>query len=67
MPMTRRDLLLGAAATGAFAALPARAEGPVLTADGLYNEPWFLDSFLDLATIWKTPTRRASVSPSCGS
>jgi thioredoxin-related protein len=49
MPMTRRDLLLGAAATTAFAALPARAEGPVLTADGLYKEPWFLDSFLNLA------------------
>ena len=49
MPMTRRDLLLGAAATGAFAALPARAEGPVLTADGIYKEPWFLDSFLNLS------------------
>jgi thioredoxin-related protein len=49
MPMTRRNLLLGAAATSAFAALPARAEGPVLTADGLYKEPWFLDSFLNLA------------------
>ncbi len=49
MPMTRRSLLLGAAAAGAFAGLPARAEGPVLTADGLYKEPWFLDSFLNLA------------------
>ena len=49
MPMSRRDLLIGAAAAGAFAALPARAEGPVLTADGIYKEPWFLDSFLNLA------------------
>jgi thioredoxin-related protein len=48
MSMTRRELLLGAAATAAFAALPARAEGPALTTDGLYKEPWFLDSFLNL-------------------
>ncbi len=49
MPMTRRSLLLGAAASGAFAALPARAEGPTLTGDGLYRESWFLQSFLNLA------------------
>jgi thioredoxin-related protein len=49
MSMNRRNLLLGAAAAGVFAVLPARAEGPVLTADGLYKEPWFLDSFLNLA------------------
>jgi thioredoxin-related protein len=41
--------VLGAAASGVLAALPAQAEGPVLTADGLYKEPWFLDSFLNLA------------------
>ena len=46
MPMTRRGLLFGAAAV---AISPARAEGPVLTADGLYKEPWFLESFLNLA------------------
>jgi len=49
MPITRRGLLLGAAASGAVAISPARAEGPVLTADGLYKEPWFLESFLNLA------------------
>ncbi len=48
MAMTRRDLLLGAAAASALAIPPARAEGPVLTADGLYKEPWFLESFLNL-------------------
>jgi len=48
MELTRRNLLVGAAASGAFAALPARAEGPTLTADGLYREPWFLQSFLNL-------------------
>jgi thioredoxin-related protein len=49
MPITRRGLLLGAAASGAVAISLARAEGPVLTADGLYKEPWFLESFLNLA------------------
>lgn len=48
MQMTRRGLLLGAVASGAFAVSPARAEEPVLTADGLYKEPWFLESFLNL-------------------
>ena len=49
MMLTRRTLLTGAvAATGAMALAPARAE-PILTDDGLYKEPWFLESFLDLA------------------
>jgi thioredoxin-related protein len=48
MQITRRNLMLGAAATGALAATTARAE-PTLTADGLYREPWFLESFLNLA------------------
>jgi thioredoxin-related protein len=50
MAMTRRGLLLAAAASGAGAvALPrAYAEEPQLTAEGLIAEPWFLESFLDL-------------------
>jgi thioredoxin-related protein len=51
---TRRDLLLGVgSATGAALAArvlrpsPAFAD-PVLNDDGLYSEPWFLESFLDL-------------------
>src|SRR6185503_10375109 len=49
MMLTRRTLLTGAvAASGALALAPARAE-PILTDDGLYKEPWFLESFLDLA------------------
>jgi len=49
MMLTRRTLLTGAvAASGAMALAPARAE-PILTDDGLYKEPWFLESFLDLA------------------
>ena len=35
-------------------ALPARAEGPTLTGDGLYREPWFLQSFLNLADDLET-------------
>jgi thioredoxin-related protein len=48
MPMTRRYLLLGAAAAGVLAPPCAYAEEPALTAEGLIAEPWFLDSFLDL-------------------
>lgn len=51
MTLTRRNLMIGTVALGAgsFAALPARAEDAVLTDDGLYKQPWFLESFLDLA------------------
>ena len=43
---TRRNLLIGAASLAVLGS--ARAE-PVLTDDGLYKEPWFLESFLELA------------------
>jgi thioredoxin-related protein len=46
--ITRRNLLLGTAALGAMAGSSVRAE-PILTDDGLYKEPWFLESFLELA------------------
>jgi thioredoxin-related protein len=49
MPLSRRQLLCGAAALTAFGAGDARAGEPVLTDDGLYKQPWFLESFLDLA------------------
>ncbi|HTT47823.1 MAG TPA: thioredoxin family protein [Pseudolabrys sp.] len=45
--LTRRSLLLGAASFGVIGA-GARA-APILTDDGLYKEPWFLESFLELA------------------
>ena len=45
----RRNLLIGAASLAALAASRARAEQPILTDDGLYKQPWFLESFLDLA------------------
>ena len=51
MTTTRRQLLVGAAASGlavATGGVPARAAEPILTDDGLYKEPWFLESFLVL-------------------
>jgi thioredoxin-related protein len=50
MTFTRRNLLAGAASFSAsLAALgAARADEPILTDDGLYKQPWFLESFLDL-------------------
>jgi thioredoxin-related protein len=45
---TRRTLLVGAASLAVLGAARARAE-PMLTDDGLYKEPWFLESFLELA------------------
>ena len=46
MKITRRWLLAGAASV---AAVGARAAEPILTDDGLYRQPWFLESFLDLS------------------
>ena len=45
---TRRNLLIRAASLAVLGAARARAE-PILTDDGLYKEPWFLESFLELA------------------
>ena len=45
---TRRNLLIGAASLALLGR--ARAE-PTLTDDGLYKEPWFLESFLELAFL----------------
>lgn len=47
MTVTRRHLLAGAASLAALGA--ARADEPILTDDGLYKQPWFLESFLDLS------------------
>src|SRR5450759_5743956 len=43
---TRRNLLIGAVSLAVIGS--ARAE-PMLTDAGLYKEPWFLESFLELA------------------
>ena len=49
MKSTRRDLLVGALGLAAFGVSGARAEEPVLGDDGLYKQPWFIESFLDLS------------------
>jgi thioredoxin-related protein len=54
MAMTRRELLFGSAGLGvaslvAWGINDACADEPILTDDGLYKQPWFLESFLDLA------------------
>jgi thioredoxin-related protein len=48
MAMTRRQLLASAAGFAAFSSTTARADEPILIDDGLYKQPWFLESFLDL-------------------
>jgi thioredoxin-related protein len=46
---TRRRLIVGAAVLSATSLAGARAHAePVLTEDGLYRQPWFLESFLEL-------------------
>jgi thioredoxin-related protein len=45
----RRNVLAGAASVAVLAVSRVRAEQPILTDDGLYKQPWFLESFLDLA------------------
>lgn len=42
-------MLVGAAFFVAASTQRAYADGPILTDDGLYKEPWFLESFLDLS------------------
>lgn len=49
MTISRRHLLLATAALSASAVIPARGAEPILTDDGLYKQPWFLESFLELA------------------
>lgn len=49
MSISRRHLLLSTAALSASAVIPARGAEPILTDDGLYKQPWFLESFLELA------------------
>lgn len=46
--ITRRNWMLGAGSMGILASTGVGAE-PILTDDGFYKEPWFLESFLELA------------------
>jgi len=56
---TRRDLILRVGAAAAAGLLPAtsRAEEAILTEDGLYRQPWFIESFLELADDLETTHR----------
>lgn len=49
--LTRRAALAGALALAAAPATPrpARAQEAILGDDGIYRQPWFLESFLELA------------------
>jgi thioredoxin-related protein len=49
LSLTRRNLLFCGASAVALGVTRARADEPILTDDGLYKQPWFLESFLDLA------------------
>ena len=49
MRLTRRNLVLGLSGLGLTGISGARAGEPILTDDGLYRQPWFLESFLDLS------------------
>jgi thioredoxin-related protein len=58
MTTTRRDLMLGGgAALLTAAAASARAEA-VLTEDGLYREPWFVESFLEIGDDLEQAAKR---------
>ena len=51
--LNRRSFLAGAAALAA-GSRPAPAETAILTDDGIYKQPWFVESFLDLAEDLET-------------
>lgn len=46
--MNRREFLIGVGVL-ALTSATSRADDPILTDDGLYKQPWFVESFLDLA------------------
>jgi thioredoxin-related protein len=49
MKPTRRELIAGSAALVASLVAPSVRAQAVLTDDGLYRQPWFLESLLELA------------------
>jgi thioredoxin-related protein len=54
MPTRRQVIARTLALGGVVAAGRGRAETPVLGDDGLYRQPWFIDSFLELADDLET-------------
>ena len=67
--MDRRHFLVGASALALSGAAHAqtKAHEPILTDDGLYKEPWFLESFLDLAEDLEGARKQNKRLSSCGS
>src|SRR5947199_1739494 len=49
MKPTRRTLIAGSTALAASLGAPRLRAEPVLTEDGFYKQPWFVESFLELA------------------
>src|SRR4051794_13474030 len=49
MKPTRRTLIAGSTALAASLVAPRLRAEPVLTEDGFYKQPWFVESFLELA------------------
>ena len=49
MKSTRRNLLAGSVAFGASLVTQRLRAEPALSEDGFYKQPWFVDSFLELA------------------
>ena len=47
--LTRRELMIGSAGLAAFGAVRPAHAAATLNDDGLYEQPWFLRSFLELA------------------
>jgi len=57
MKPSRRKLMLGGAALALGAGAPRLRAEPMLTEDGLYRQPWFIESFLELADDLQSATK----------
>src|SRR5215470_10442177 len=55
--ITRRRAILAAASALALAGTRAQAQA-ILTDDGIYKQPWFLESFLELADDLEGATKQ---------
>jgi len=57
MKPSRRKLMLGGAALALGAGAPRLRAESMLTEDGLYRQPWFIESFLELADDLQSATK----------
>jgi len=57
MKPTRRNLVTGGGALAASLVTPGLRAEPVLTDDGLYRQPWFVESFLELGDDLQTAAK----------